>query len=55
MKSLIVGIIILLILSGAIAYIYKSKKNGGSCIGCPHSKECSKCICESNKTKDNIH
>ena len=34
--------IIVLILSGAIFYVVKSKKNGAKCIGCPYSKTCSK-------------
>ena len=35
-------LIIVIILSGAIFYVIKSKKNGAKCIGCPYSKTCSK-------------
>ena len=31
---------ILAILGGAAFYIYKAKKNGAKCIGCPQSKTC---------------
>ena len=32
---------ILLILSLAALYVYKTKKKGGKCIGCPDGKRCS--------------
>ena len=32
---------IVLIVGGAIAYIFKAKKSGQKCIGCPDSKTCS--------------
>ncbi len=40
MENLILIAIIVLILGGALTYIYKSKKKGQKCIGCPFSKEC---------------
>lgn len=33
--------VILVILGGAAFYIYKSKKSGAKCIGCPDAKTCS--------------
>ena len=33
--------IILAILGGAAFYIYKAKKSGAKCIGCPDAKTCS--------------
>lgn len=33
-------IIIAIIVGVASLYIYKSKKAGAACIGCPHAKEC---------------
>ena len=31
---------------GAIAlYLYKAKKKGQKCIGCPYSKDCGSCQC----------
>ena len=38
--------ILLVIIGGAAFYIYKAKKNGAKCIGCPNSKACS-CNCGS--------
>ena len=41
MEDLII-ILILLVLAGGISlYIYKQKKKGNKCIGCPYSKNCS--------------
>ncbi len=48
MDYLIIAIVIAII-GGAAFYVYKSKKNGAHCIGCPHSKECGgKCGCGGN-------
>ena len=33
--------ILLAIIGGAAFYIYKAKKNGAKCIGCPEAKTCS--------------
>ncbi len=35
--------VIALILAGCIYSIYRSKKAGKKCIGCPHSGKCSGC------------
>ena len=47
--DILVLTIVLAILGGAVFYIYKSKKNGKSCIGCPHSGgcagKCGDCAC----------
>ncbi len=46
MGSAIANIVIIMILlaavSGACAYIYKEKKRGRHCIGCPYSGACPK-------------
>ena len=39
-SDVIVILILALILGGAIFYIYKAKKRGDKCIGCPYAKEC---------------
>jgi len=48
MDILILAIIVL-ILGGAALYIYKAKKSGAKCIGCPDAKtcggNCSSCSC----------
>ncbi|MBR3794810.1 MAG: FeoB-associated Cys-rich membrane protein [Clostridia bacterium] len=41
MVNLILILILALIVGAAIAYIYKAKKSGAKCIGCPDSKTCS--------------
>lgn len=48
MDILILAIIVL-ILGGAALYIYRAKKSGAKCIGCPDAKtcggNCSSCSC----------
>ena len=46
---LIIGIL-LIIAAGAIFAIYRSKKSGQKCIGCPDSGSCNGC-CASCKNK----
>lgn len=41
MKDLIVIAVLVLILGLAAWYVYKSKKSGKKCIGCPDSAACS--------------
>lgn len=43
MADIIVIAIVVLVVGLAIRYIYKEKKNGRKCIGCPSSGSCSKC------------
>lgn len=42
-SDIILIVLIVAIIGGAVAYIYKAKKRGQKCIGCPHSRECSGC------------
>ncbi|MBE7011124.1 MAG: FeoB-associated Cys-rich membrane protein [Ruminococcaceae bacterium] len=42
METIFAIIIIVLILFLAVFYIYRAKKCGQKCIGCPYAKECSK-------------
>lgn len=41
MSNIIVIAVLAVILGGAIGYIYKEKKSGTKCIGCPAGKACS--------------
>jgi hypothetical protein len=41
MATFVVGMIIVIIVGTAIAYIIKEKKNGVKCIGCPGKAACS--------------
>ncbi len=40
MEDIIIAAIIIVIVGLAGLYIYKSKKSGKKCIGCPESKNC---------------
>ena len=50
MKDIIIIALIIVILAMAAGYIYKAKKNGKKCIGCPNSESCSRnchgCHCD---------
>lgn len=40
MTDFIIILVLLLILSGAGLYVYKARKSGQKCIGCPAAKTC---------------
>lgn len=40
-EDVIIIAILVLIVAGVSLYIYREKKRGSKCIGCPHSKSCS--------------
>ncbi len=40
MDNLIILAVVILIVGAACAYIYREKKRGTPCIGCPHAKSC---------------
>ena len=40
MTNLIIVAVLLLLVGGAGFYIYRSKKQGQACVGCPHAKTC---------------
>ena len=45
--------IILAIIGGACFYIYRAKKNGQKCVGCPHSSSCTgACTCNHNNIEE---
>jgi hypothetical protein len=52
--DIILILVIGLIVGSAVGYIFKAKKSGQKCIGCPHSKTCSgSCgTCQSACTKE---
>ena len=49
----IILIIILAAIAGAIVfYLYRQKKHGVTCVGCPYAKQCGgKCSCGSMQEK----
>lgn len=44
-ENLIIILVVLVIVALSSLYVYKTKKNGKKCIGCPYSKECEKNSC----------
>ena len=40
MENLIIILILAFIIGGILIYLYKAKKRGESCIGCPYAKQC---------------
>ncbi len=56
MENIILIALIVLIIASASFYIYKSKKSGNKCIGCPDSATCTHncascgCGCGDDKT-----
>lgn len=40
MENFIIIVILLCIVSGIIFYLYKAKKRGETCIGCPYARQC---------------
>lgn len=54
MENFIITVILAAIIGGALFYIYKSKKDGRACIGCPYSKSCGRKCCCRNDEKKNV-
>ena len=40
MSNIILAAIILAILACVLLYLYRAKKRGETCIGCPYAKQC---------------
>ena len=50
MTDIIVVLILFAVLCSAGFYVYRAKKNGQKCVGCPYSKECGKgCACNTKE------
>ena len=55
MENIIIIVVLLCIVGGIVWYLYKAKKRGETCIGCPYAKQCGgKCggSCSSNINTD---
>lgn len=48
MMNLLLSTIILIILVIILTYLYKAKKQGQKCVGCPYAKQCSKHHCHTH-------
>ncbi|MBE6701420.1 MAG: FeoB-associated Cys-rich membrane protein [Ruminococcaceae bacterium] len=55
MKDLLLVVLIVLVLFFAFLYVYKAKKKGVKCIGCPSASKCGKksCVCSCSSDKEN--
>lgn len=56
MENLIIIVVLVCIVGAVGLYLYKAKKRGDTCIGCPHAKQCGgKCSGSCNNTKADSH
>lgn len=51
MTDIIVVFVLLLVAGGAGLYLFRAKKRGEKCIGCPYAKQCGRKECSSDKTE----
>ena len=55
MVNVIAVLVILAVLAGAAGYVYKAKKSGQKCVGCPYAKQCAArqngCGCSATKSE----
>jgi len=55
MENIIILFILLVVVGGAVLYIYKCKKRGQKCIGCPYSEGgCCKCNMKQQEEKSSF-
>ena len=52
MENGILIAVLVVIVGLAVRYVYKAKKNGETCIGCPHSRMCRSKRCDCGKRED---
>lgn len=50
-KDVVILLIIILILGTVAVYLYRAKKKGAKCIGCPDACNCCKKQCDCTKEK----
>lgn len=48
MENIIIILVVALIIGLAGGYVYKAKKSGQKCIGCPHANSCNTAKSEDN-------
>lgn len=52
LDDIIVVLLLIAILGGAIFYIFRAKRRGEKCIGCPYAKQCKGNCNEQAKKQD---
>jgi len=59
MDNIILIFILLTLIGGSALYIYRAKRRGQTCIGCPHAKQCQRaktaCACGQEETACSCH
>lgn len=53
MKDILIVVVLLVILGAACVYIYKAKKRGAKCIGCPYAETCGRKACKEKDKQEN--
>ena len=46
MIDFVISLVLILVVGAAVFYIYKSKKSGKKCIGCPYADSCGNKSCK---------
>ena len=46
MIDFVISVILILLVGAAVFYIYKSKKSGKKCVGCPYAESCNSKQCK---------
>lgn len=54
MTDLLVAAIVLAMVAGILLYLYRAKKRGETCIGCPYARKCGGGCGEHGHKKENI-
>ena len=44
-SNIIIGVILLAVVAAVVVYLYRAKKRGEGCIGCPYAKQCGSGSC----------
>ena len=45
LSNIVLAAIVLAILAGVVVYLWRAKKRGETCIGCPYAKQCGSGSC----------
>lgn len=53
MENVIIIAVLLVIVTGIVMYLYRAKKRGETCIGCPYARQCGGKCGENNLKTDN--
>ena len=55
LENIVVVVLLAAIVAGIVFYLYRAKKQGATCIGCPHAKQCAKngggCNCQNHSNE----